>query len=285
MTPDTATDLLSRAAELRPLLEANAAKGEQDRRIAEESIQALADAGLFRITIPKRFGGDEVDIATKLEVSAAVAEGDGATGWVLALTNVCHWLVGPLPRRRPAGDLRGRSRRARVRRAHPVARDPPRGRRPRGQRAMGVGLGLAARHVGPRRRARQGRGRQRHRARPGAHPDVRAGGAGHVVRGRHEGHRLEHAGGRRGLRPRPPAALRAQGDRERLSDRAQGRGAVSLVVHPGARAHPGRPAARPRARRRATCASRRLPSAPSATRASSARRTRSPSSSRWPRRR
>ena len=94
MTPDTATDLLSRAAELRPLLEANAAKGEQDRRIAEESIQALADAGLFRITIPKRFGGDEVDIATKLEVSAAVAEGDGATGWVLALTNVCHWLVG-----------------------------------------------------------------------------------------------------------------------------------------------------------------------------------------------
>jgi alkylation response protein AidB-like acyl-CoA dehydrogenase len=94
MTPDTATDLLSRAAELRPLLQANAARGEQDRRIAEESIQALTDAGLFRITIPKRFGGDEVDIATKLEVSAVVAEGDGATGWVLALTNVCHWLVG-----------------------------------------------------------------------------------------------------------------------------------------------------------------------------------------------
>jgi alkylation response protein AidB-like acyl-CoA dehydrogenase len=61
MTPATATDLLSRAAELRPLLQANAARGEEDRRIAEESIQALTDAGLFRITIPKRFGGDEVD--------------------------------------------------------------------------------------------------------------------------------------------------------------------------------------------------------------------------------
>ena len=78
MMPDTATDLLSRAAELRPLLEANAAKGDEDRRIAEESIQALADAGLLRITVPKRFGGDEVDIATKLQVSAALAEGDGA---------------------------------------------------------------------------------------------------------------------------------------------------------------------------------------------------------------
>ena len=42
---DTAKDLLTRAAELRPLLERNAARGEEDRRIAEESIDALADAG------------------------------------------------------------------------------------------------------------------------------------------------------------------------------------------------------------------------------------------------
>jgi alkylation response protein AidB-like acyl-CoA dehydrogenase len=66
----------------------------QDRRIADESIDALVEAGLFKITVPRRFGGQEVDIRTKLEVSAAVAEADGATAWVLALTNVCHWLVG-----------------------------------------------------------------------------------------------------------------------------------------------------------------------------------------------
>jgi alkylation response protein AidB-like acyl-CoA dehydrogenase len=89
-----ARELLARAAELRPLVGRNAAQGEADRRIPDESIDALANAGLFRITVPRRFGGDEVDIRTKLEVSAAVAEADGATGWVLALTNVCHWLVG-----------------------------------------------------------------------------------------------------------------------------------------------------------------------------------------------
>src|SRR5262245_41754456 len=83
----TARELLARAAELRPLLERNAARGEEDRRIADESIDALAEAGLFRITVPRRFGGNEVDITTKLEVSAAVAQADGATGWVLALTN------------------------------------------------------------------------------------------------------------------------------------------------------------------------------------------------------
>ena len=94
MTATDTNELLERAAALRPILERNAAKGEEDRRIADESIEALVDAGLFKITVPRRFGGYEVDIRTKLEVAAAVAEGDGATGWVLALTNVCHWLVG-----------------------------------------------------------------------------------------------------------------------------------------------------------------------------------------------
>jgi alkylation response protein AidB-like acyl-CoA dehydrogenase len=94
MTATDTDELLERAAALRPVLERNAAKGEEDRRIADESIEALVEAGLFKITVPRRFGGYEVDIRTKLEVSAAVAEGDGATGWVLALINVCHWLVG-----------------------------------------------------------------------------------------------------------------------------------------------------------------------------------------------
>ena len=94
MTATDTDELLERAAALRPVLERNAAKGEEDRRIADESIDALVEAGLFKITVPRRFGGHEVDIRTKLEVSAAVTEGDGATGWVLALINVCHWLVG-----------------------------------------------------------------------------------------------------------------------------------------------------------------------------------------------
>jgi alkylation response protein AidB-like acyl-CoA dehydrogenase len=94
MTATDTDELRERAAALRPILERNAAKGEEHRRIADESIEALVEAGLFKITVPRRFGGDEVDIRTKLEVSATVAEGDGATGWVLALINVCHWLVG-----------------------------------------------------------------------------------------------------------------------------------------------------------------------------------------------
>src|SRR6266403_3190577 len=50
-----AAELLARVKELYPLLANNAAQGERDRRVVEESIQALTEAGLFRMTVPKRF--------------------------------------------------------------------------------------------------------------------------------------------------------------------------------------------------------------------------------------
>ncbi|MFC0112050.1 acyl-CoA dehydrogenase family protein [Kibdelosporangium aridum] len=91
--PSTA-ELVTRALDLKPLLSKNAAAGEADRRVVEESIQALTDAGLFKLTIPKRYGGYETSVRTMLDVSAAVAEADGGTAWVVTLTNVCNWLAG-----------------------------------------------------------------------------------------------------------------------------------------------------------------------------------------------
>ncbi len=68
--------------------------GEQERRVVDETIDALTDAGLFRLSVPKRYGGYETSVRTMLDVSAAVAEADGGTSWIVTLTNVCNWLVG-----------------------------------------------------------------------------------------------------------------------------------------------------------------------------------------------
>jgi alkylation response protein AidB-like acyl-CoA dehydrogenase len=87
-------ELLERAEALKPLLARNAAEAESTRRIPDESIAALTEAGLFRITVPKRFGGYEVPFDTKLAVSAKLAEACGSTAWVVTLTNVCAWMVG-----------------------------------------------------------------------------------------------------------------------------------------------------------------------------------------------
>jgi alkylation response protein AidB-like acyl-CoA dehydrogenase len=94
--PDVAAadELLARIRDLQPLIERNAAQGEQDRRVVEESITALTEAGAFRVAQPRRYGGYEGTVRTMLDVSAAVAEADGGTGWVVALGNVCAWLTG-----------------------------------------------------------------------------------------------------------------------------------------------------------------------------------------------
>ena len=94
--PDTALreELKARAAALVPLLARNAEQAERDRRIPQENIDALEEAGLFRITVPRRFGGYEVDLRTKIEVSSELARGCGSTSWAVTLINVCNWFAG-----------------------------------------------------------------------------------------------------------------------------------------------------------------------------------------------
>jgi alkylation response protein AidB-like acyl-CoA dehydrogenase len=96
--PDT-TELLSRAAALRPLLEQNADATDSLRRLPDNSVAALREAGLCRLMVPKRFGGFETSIHTYIEVIAELGRGCGSTSWVASLINVCAWLAGLFPDR------------------------------------------------------------------------------------------------------------------------------------------------------------------------------------------
>ncbi|WP_104089805.1 acyl-CoA dehydrogenase family protein [Arthrobacter sp. GMC3] len=97
ITTPTAQELVARVNDLLPLLKRNAAQGEQDRRVTEESIQALTDAGIFKLAVPKRYGGYEADMRTMLDVFKAVGTADGGTSWVVTLTNVCAWFTSLFP--------------------------------------------------------------------------------------------------------------------------------------------------------------------------------------------
>ncbi len=90
-------DLVERAAKLGPLLAGNAAQTETDRRVVEENITAIDDAGLLSIMRPQRFGGLETDFRTALEVSRELARSCGSTSWVTSLMNVCSWFTGLWP--------------------------------------------------------------------------------------------------------------------------------------------------------------------------------------------
>ncbi|MFF3775707.1 acyl-CoA dehydrogenase family protein [Streptomyces sp. NPDC002232] len=84
----TRTDLVQRAGELAPLLKKNAAQAEEDRRLTDETIEALAGAGLFKLRVPKRYGGYEADTRTLVEVAAELGRADGATAW----TTSVYWI-------------------------------------------------------------------------------------------------------------------------------------------------------------------------------------------------
>ena len=92
-----AAELVARARALQPLLREHAAKADADRRLAAECIDALGEAGLFKVSVPKRYGGYASTLRAMLDVSAAVAEGDGSAGWIVALVNVCNWLTALFP--------------------------------------------------------------------------------------------------------------------------------------------------------------------------------------------
>src|SRR5690349_2618139 len=85
-------DLVGRARSLFPQLRERAASVEVARRIPDSTISELQSAGLFKLFVPRRFGGHQTFVRTFLDVSAEVARGCGSTGWVTALINICGWL-------------------------------------------------------------------------------------------------------------------------------------------------------------------------------------------------
>jgi 3-hydroxy-9,10-secoandrosta-1,3,5(10)-triene-9,17-dione monooxygenase len=90
----TGADVLDRVRALKPLLQKNAASSEAERRVSEETITALKEAGVFRLAVPRRYGGLETDLRTMLDVSAAIAEADGGPSWVTTLSNINAWATG-----------------------------------------------------------------------------------------------------------------------------------------------------------------------------------------------
>ncbi len=54
---ETKADPVALAATLRPLLARNATQVERDRRLCDENVEALEAANLFKVMVPRRWGG------------------------------------------------------------------------------------------------------------------------------------------------------------------------------------------------------------------------------------
>jgi len=93
----TKAELVRRASELVPMLQKNAIWGDDNRRLHEETIEAIADAGILKMRIPTRYGGYESDMRTVVEVIAELGRGDGSASWTAAVWAISAWMVGLFP--------------------------------------------------------------------------------------------------------------------------------------------------------------------------------------------
>jgi hypothetical protein len=82
-------DPVRRARQLRPLIEAAAAAIEQGRQVTAEVQAALHEAGLFRLYLPRTYGGEEVEPATFVAVIEEIAKADASTAWCVAQGSGC----------------------------------------------------------------------------------------------------------------------------------------------------------------------------------------------------
>jgi alkylation response protein AidB-like acyl-CoA dehydrogenase len=99
-------DLLATVERLRPTIEANRDRAEAERRLPAEVHQAMFDAGLFGMLVPRKYGGLEVHPIEAMRVWEAVARIDSAAAWNLVMNQAAGCFAAWLPEK-GATDLFG----------------------------------------------------------------------------------------------------------------------------------------------------------------------------------
>ena len=84
-TNPNAPDPITRARALEPLIREYADQADRERRLPAPVAEAMAKAGLYRVSAPASYQGEALDAATQIKTIEAISQADGATGWNLMI--------------------------------------------------------------------------------------------------------------------------------------------------------------------------------------------------------
>lgn len=82
---NNAESILSAAVALTPMIHACREEIERGRRLPLPLVDALKQAGVFRMTMPRAWGGAELDPLSQLRIVEALAAADASVGWCVMI--------------------------------------------------------------------------------------------------------------------------------------------------------------------------------------------------------
>jgi alkylation response protein AidB-like acyl-CoA dehydrogenase len=82
-SPGRVADYLDAIAQLAPLIAKHRDAFDSERRLPDTVFNALADAGLFRLWLPRAFGGPQLSPIDFISVVEAASMLDGSVGWLV----------------------------------------------------------------------------------------------------------------------------------------------------------------------------------------------------------
>ncbi len=83
MIRDVAPSPLEAAQKLAPLIRSSADETDAARELPRPVFEALADAGLFHLAVPRSIGGGEIDLPSYVEVIEELGKADASTAWAV----------------------------------------------------------------------------------------------------------------------------------------------------------------------------------------------------------
>src|SRR5262249_14810414 len=94
----TRESVLASVQQLTPVIREYADRGEQERHLADPVVEALWEAGLYRLLIPRALGGLQVDHPlTYYHVLETLARVDGSTAWCVFISDSVSLSLAFLP--------------------------------------------------------------------------------------------------------------------------------------------------------------------------------------------
>lgn len=93
----THEEAVARARAIAPVVAEHASTAESLRRLPENVVQAMVEAGLVRLLTPARWGGHELGFDTVVETIIEFAKADASAGWCYSFFNMHSWMLARFP--------------------------------------------------------------------------------------------------------------------------------------------------------------------------------------------